>query len=195
MNIVADKFKLAKKKLDRALSLDNEQVRFIEKVFELMKKTFDSGGKVFWCGNGGSASMSSHLSAELVGRFRITSRKPLNSISLSSEVASITAIANDFEFSEIFSRQLKALGNKGDLLIIFSTSGNSKNILNALDTSIQMKINSIAFLGKDGGLCLKKADQKILIRSQDTTTVQESHLFLGHLICDLIDNHYAKKND
>ena len=86
---------------------------------------------------------------------------------------------------------MQALGNNGDLLIILSTSGNSKNILKALDTSIQMKINSIAFLGKDGGLCLKKADLKILIRSQDTTTVQESHLFLGHLICDLLDNHYA----
>tara|TARA_B100001989_G_scaffold3713_1_gene2492 strand:+ start:41768 stop:42352 length:585 start_codon:yes stop_codon:yes gene_type:complete len=192
METVEQKYKLARNRLNLSLSFEKEQIDFIKKVYILISQTFKSQGKLYWCGNGGSAAMASHLSAELLGRFKISNRKPLSSISLSSEVALITAISNDFNFSDVFSRQLRGLANKHDLLLVMSASGKSQNIIRALEVAKEIGMISVAFLGNDGGLCKDISDFNLIINSEDTTTIQESHLFIGHLICDLVDRDYEK---
>ena len=192
MDLINNKFTLSKNKLNKCLSsFGKDEFEFIEKATNLIKRQLSSNNKIFWCGNGGSASMAEHLSAEFVGRFKLSDRRPLNSISLSSEVSLITAIANDFSFSDIFSRQLEGLGSKEDVLIVLSTSGSSENIINALKKSKELGISSVDFLGKDGGLCKSLADYKIIIDTNETATIQECHLLIGHIICDLIDETFV----
>lgn len=150
---------------------------------ELFADTLIDERTIFWCGNGGSASESSHLAAELIGRFK-NNRKPFPSISLASDLSVITCIANDFGCKEIFSRQLEGLAKKDDLLVVLSTSGNSENILQALMTAKNIGVLSIALLGKDGGQAKFIADHSIIIDSNETVRIQEVHLFLGHTFCE-----------
>lgn len=192
METVEQLYKLARNRLNLSLSFEKEQIDFIKRVYGLIDETFKARGKLYWCGNGGSAAMASHLSAEFLGRFKINNRKPLSSISLSSEVALISAISNDFNFADVFSRQLKGLANKNDLLLVLSASGKSENIIRALEVAKEIGMTSIAFLGNEGGLCKDISDFSLIINSEDTTTIQESHLFIGHLICDLVDRDYEK---
>lgn len=145
-----------------------------------------NGGTIFWCGNGGSASESQHMATELIGRFK-KNRIPLKSISLNSDTAALTCIANDFGYENIFSRQLEGLGKPGDVLIALSTSGNSQNINNALIKAKELSINSIALLGKGGGESLSIAETVILIDSNSTARVQESHQLISHILCELIE--------
>ncbi len=191
MKNIEEKYKAARKRLKEGLSIDQTMIDFIDESYNHILRTFDFGGKIIWCGNGGSASMASHLSAEFVGTFKIHNRKALNSISLSAESSLITAIANDFDFADIFSRQIEGLANKNDLLFVLSTSGESKNIINAIKISKKIGIKTIAFLGNGGGLCKDIADINIIINSSNTATIQEAHLFLGHLMCDLIDENFS----
>ena len=146
-----------------------------------------NGGTIFWCGNGGSASESQHMATELIGRFK-KNRIPLKSISLNSDTAALTCIANDFGYENIFSRQLEGLGKPGDVLIALSTSGNSQNINNALIKAKELSINSIALLGKGGGESLSIAETVILIDSNSTARVQESHQLISHILCELIES-------
>lgn len=146
-----------------------------------------NGGTIFWCGNGGSASESQHMATELIGRFK-KNRIPLKSISLNSDTAALTCIANDFGYENIFSRQLEGLGKPGDVLIVLSTSGNSQNINNALIKAKELSINSIAMLGKGGGESLSIAETVILIDSNSTARVQESHQLISHILCELIES-------
>lgn len=150
---------------------------------ELFLTTLRKQGTIFWCGNGGSAAESSHLAAELIGRFK-SNRKALPSISLSSDLSVITCIANDFGYEKVFSRQLSALAKKGDILIVLSTSGESKNIVEVLSLAKQIQIKSIAFLGSGGGQASKIADFSIVIDSSETARIQEMHLLLGHTLCE-----------
>ena len=145
-----------------------------------------TGSTIFWFGNGGSASDAQHLSAELVGRFK-KSRKPLRSIALSSDTSLITCIANDFSFTDIFSRQVEALARKNDILIGISTSGKSKNIINAFEVSNKLNLKSIALLGKDGGEAISICTNFILVPSHTTARIQECHIMIGHIICDIIE--------
>ena len=144
------------------------------------------GGTIFWCGNGGSASESQHMATELIGRFK-KNRIPLKSISLNSDTAALTCIANDFGYENIFSRQLEGLGKPKDVLIVLSTSGNSQNINNALIKAKELSISSIALLGKGGGESLGIAETVILIDSNSTARVQESHQLISHILCELIE--------
>ena len=157
------------------------------KEFEICAKIFAdtlrNGNTVFWCGNGGSASESSHLAVELIGRFK-NNRNPLPSISLNSDSAAITCIANDFGFEHIYSRQLEGLAKPGDLVVALSTSGESKNIVNVLTTARSMGVTSIALLGKGGGNSLKLTDHSIVVDSVETARIQEIHLLLGHTFCE-----------
>lgn len=146
-----------------------------------------NGGTIFWCGNGGSASESQHMATELIGRFK-KNRIPLKSISLNSDTAALTCIANDFGYENIFSRQLAGLGKPGDVLIVLSTSGNSQNINNALIKAKELSIRSIAMLGKGGGESLSIAETVILIDSNSTARVQESHQLISHILCELIES-------
>jgi len=138
---------------------------------------------IFWCGNGGSAAESSHLAVELIGRFK-NNRRSLSSLSLNADTSAITCIANDFGYNEIFARQLEGLGKKGDVLIVLSSSGKSENIIRVLRKAKEMKITSIALLGKGGGLAVDIADFAIVIQSDETARIQELHLLIGHTLCE-----------
>lgn len=170
-----------KKKLIR---LNKEVFLSIEKIFSTIK----NGGKVFICGNGGSAADAQHLSAEFLVRLNPeVNRKPLPVISLAMDTSTLTACGNDYGFQYIFSRNLEALAEKKDLLICISTSGKSKNIIEVLKQSKKMKIYSIAFLGSDGGVAKKLSNLNLLVRHSNVARIQECHIFLGHFILGRVE--------
>ncbi len=158
----------------------------IEKSSDIMAKSIKSGGTIFWCGNGGSAADSQHIAAEFVGRFK-NDRLPLSSIALTTDTSILTCIANDYSFQKIFSRQITALGRKGDVLIGISTSGKSENVKQALIQAKKMKIKTIALLGGKGGYCKKYADVAVVIPSFKTARIQEVHILIEHLLCELVE--------
>ena len=158
----------------------------IERVAKLLISSLKENKTIFWCGNGGSASDSQHLTGELIGRFK-GDRKPLKSISLNSDSAVMTCIVNDYGYDHIFSRQIEALGSTGDILIGISTSGNSNNVNNAFRIAKEKKLHTVGFLGKSGGDAIKLVDHPILIPSQSTARIQEMHITLGHILCELIE--------
>lgn len=154
----------------------------------VMSGVIGSGGKILIAGNGGSASMSCHFAAELV--VRLTSernRQALPAISLSADLATITAAGNDYGFENIFSRQVEALGRQGDMLIVMSTSGNSENLVRAVATARQNQVITAGLLGGDGGLLLKQVDKPLLVPHPMTQRIQEEHLFLIHHIVELVE--------
>lgn len=145
-----------------------------------------AGGCIFWFGNGGSASDSQHLAAEFVGRFK-KNRRALRSIALNCDTSTLTCISNDFSFDDIFARQIEALGRPGDLAIGISTSGNSENVIRALNLAKEMGLTTISMLGKGGGKLREATDVTLLVRSDTTARVQETHILIGHIICDLVE--------
>jgi D-sedoheptulose 7-phosphate isomerase len=149
-------------------------------------KTLQKGGKIIFFGNGGSAAQSQHLAAELINRFRFD-RRPLAALALTPDAAVTTSIGNDYDFAEIFSRQLTGLGQQGDVAIAMSTSGNSANIIAGLKEARKQGLKTIAFLGHDGGACRGLSDIVLLPPGNDTARIQELHLLLGHLLCGLIE--------
>ena len=158
----------------------------IIKIANSLIHCLENKGTIFWCGNGGSASDSQHLAGELVGRF-IGERRPLKSIALTADTAVITCIVNDYGYEHIFSRQVEALGSKGDILVGISTSGNSQNILNAIKIANEKSIKTIGLLGKGGGKAASLAKNTLIVPSDTTARVQEMHILIGHILCDLIE--------
>ena len=158
----------------------------LKKASDLFSKTLNSGNTVFFCGNGGSASESSHLATELVGRFK-ENRMSLPSISLNSDTTAITCIANDFGYDEVFARQLQGLSRENDLLVVLSTSGMSRNIVRVLEQSKKSNVKSIAMLGKGGGAAAEVADISIVVPGSETARIQEVHLLIGHTLCELAE--------
>lgn len=154
-------------------------------------QTIKNGGKILICGNGGSAGDSQHFAAEITGRFR-TERKGLPAIALSTDTSALTAIGNDYGFDFVFSRQVEALGKNGDLLIAISTSGNSKNAINAVKKAKEIGMKTISFGGKDGGELKNICDLSLVVNSNDTARIQEFHIFIIHTICHLIDLEFSK---
>mgnify|MGYP001322075938 CR=1 FL=1 len=152
-------------------------------------KTLESGGKLIFMGNGGSASDSLHLSAELVGRFQ-KNRKALPAISLSSNISVITAIANDYGYENIFVKQIEALGNENDLLIGISTSGLSENILRGLEFAVEKGIKTVGLTGKESVKMSKYCDIIINVPSTTAAMIQQSHITIGQLLCLLIEEHF-----
>lgn len=159
----------------------------IEKIIKILIKSIRSGGKVIFCGNGGSASDSLHLAAELIGRFK-KKRKAISAISLNSEISTITAIANDFGYEKIFERQLESIGDKRDVLIAISTSGKSKNITKVLNKAKKMKIRSILLTSEKYKINKKIADIVFKAPTEDVARTQEVHILIGHLICEALEN-------
>jgi len=158
-------------------------------IFDFVEKLFNcilQGGKILWCGNGGSAAESQHMSAELMGRFNFD-RGPISSLALTTDTSYITAVGNDIDYAEIFARQIQGLANKVDVLILMSTSGNSHNIIKAATTANSMGVLTLAMLGRDGGQVAELCDLKIIVDSSDTPRIQEVHQFMGHIICDLLE--------
>jgi len=158
----------------------------ITDVANLLIDVLNNGNTIFWCGNGGSASDCQHLAGELIGRFK-GNRKPLKSIALNSDSAVMTCIVNDYGYEHIFSRQIEALGDEGDVLIGISTSGRSENVNNALKKAKEKKIHTVGFLGKDGGEGIEIASHTIVVPSQSTARIQEMHITIGHILCELIE--------
>lgn len=165
------------------LDLQNSNLDKFYDCAELLSECLLQNKTIFWCGNGGSAAESSHLSTELIGRFKIN-RIPLNSISLNADTTAITCIANDFGFQEIFARQLEGLAKRGDLLLVLSTSGDSENIIRVLEKGRTLGVHTIALLGNNGGRANSLADHSIVVNSSNTARIQELHLLLGHTLCE-----------
>ena len=157
-----------------------------------IQKCLDNNGKILFCGNGGSAADCQHLATEFVIRFE-ANRNPIAAIALTTDSSILTAASNDYDFTKIFSRQIQAIGNKNDILIALSTSGNSKNIIEAVKTARNLEIHSIGFSGQDGGLIADLCDEMIFIPSTNTARIQEAHIFIGHVICGAIEQNYLKK--
>lgn len=158
----------------------------IIKVVESSKSTLSRKNKLMICGNGGSAADAQHMAAELVGRFQ-KERKGLAAIALNTDTSILTAWANDYDYGSVFKRQIEALGQEGDVLIGISTSGNSKNVLQAFEYAQKHGIVTIGLLGRDGGSIKELADIAIVVPKQCTARVQEAHITIIHIICELIE--------
>lgn len=169
------------------LSLDQLDL-VVCKASLLASHSLQSGGKLMLCGNGGSAADSQHLAAELTGRF-IKDRRPLAAIALSTDTSAITCIGNDYSFNEIFSRQILGLGRAGDVLLAISTSGNSRNVIRAVEEARNLGISVIGLLGHEGGALKELCDVAIVVPSQVTARIQESHILIGHTLCGMIEQH------
>ena len=161
------------------------------KASQLAVDTLKNGNKILLCGNGGSAADAQHIAAELTGRYK-TERRGLAGIALTTDTSALSAISNDYGYDMVFSRQVEALANKGDLLIGISTSGNSINIINALKLAKQMGCNTLGFSGKDGGDMNSICDINIVVPSDDTPRIQEMHILFGHIICQAIDDAFEE---
>lgn len=158
----------------------------IEKCAEMIFATFEQGNKVLICGNGGSAADAQHIAAEFVGRYE-TERKALPAIALTTDTSALTAVANDYGFERIFSRQVEALAARGDLLIAISTSGNSKNIISAVMTARDLECKTLCLTGADGKKLASLCDMSILVPNKKTARIQEVHIALAHIWCEIID--------
>jgi D-sedoheptulose 7-phosphate isomerase len=170
----------------KAMLADAEIVAALAEICKLLVNSLSQGNKILLFGNGGSAADAQHIAAELVGRFA-SDRPALPAISLSENTSSVTAIANDYGFDQVFSRQLEALARPGDVAIAISTSGNSSNVLCALSTARKMGLPTIALTGKSGGKLKGKADHCICVPSNDTARIQECHGLIGHILAQLVE--------
>ncbi len=175
--------------LENQALLDN-----IEKVAEICIACLNEGGKVLFCGNGGSAADAQHLAAELSGRFYYD-REPLFSEALHVNTSYLTAVANDYSYDEIYARMVKSKGRKGDVLVGLSTSGNSENILRAFQEASQREMINVALTGESGGKMKAHADYLINVPSTDTPRIQEAHILIGHIICEIIERRIFPKDE
>lgn len=149
-------------------------------------RSLAAGGKLLLCGNGGSAADSQHIAAELTGRF-IKDRRPLAAIALTTDSSALTCIGNDYSYDHVFVRPLQALGREGDCLLAISTSGQSRNVIMAVEAAKAMGVTTIGLLGRDGGRLATLCDQAIVVPAQETARIQEAHILIGHTLCNLIE--------
>lgn len=163
-----------------------ENIERVIEVSKLLSDAFNNGNKLITFGNGGSAADASHIAGEFVNRFK-KERPGLPAIALNTDTAVLTSIANDYDFSEVFARQIKALAQEGDVVIAISTSGNSPNILKAVDAAKKKKLKIIAFTGTKGDKLAAKADYAFTIPSSNTPRIQETYITLGHVLCQMVE--------
>ena len=159
----------------------------LESASNLAVDVLKRGNKILLCGNGGSAADAQHIAAELTGRYK-TERRGLPGIALTTDTSALTAISNDYGYAKVFDRQVEALANKGDLLIGISTSGNSSNIISALECAKALGCHTIGFSGRDGGAMNEVCDINLVVPSNDTPRIQEMHILLGHTLCQIVDD-------
>ncbi len=169
-----------------AVLADDNLLKNIQAATDLIVFTFRNKGKVLFCGNGGSAADAQHLAAEFSGRFYFD-REPLDAEALHVNTSYLTAVANDYSYNEVYSRLVKAKGRKGDVLVALSTSGNSANIIKAMEAASAAGMRNIALTGETGGRMKMNADILLNIPSTDTPRIQESHITIGHIICELVE--------
>jgi len=170
---------------------DEKLLLAVNNSVNIIVSAFEKGNKVLFCGNGGSASDAQHLAAEFSGRF-YTDRDALPAEALHCNTSYITAVANDYSYDVIYSRLIKGIGNQGDVLVGLSTSGNSKNIVKAFEVAKEKKMTTIAFTGSTGGKLKNLSDILINVPSDDTPRIQESHITLGHIICQFVEEIYFR---
>ncbi len=164
-----------------------ENLNSLVTVINLLAAAFSDGKKFLLFGNGGSAADAQHIAAEFVNRFRIE-RRPLPALALTTDTSAITSIANDYDYKDIFAKQVKALGKEGDIALAISTSGNAENVLAAVDACKELKIISVGLTGGDGGKLAKRADYLLCVsEGKNTARVQETHILVGHVICEMVD--------
>lgn len=175
-------------------SLENHKKAFesldinkIELIASDILAGIKTGSKILWCGNGGSASQASHLNAELLGGMFKKKINPFQSICLNNDTSFITAWSNDDSFDNVFKRQLEAIAKENDFLILLTTSGNSVNLIRAAEYARKKKVKVISFTGNNGGALVKKSDLNINIQSKITQSIQEMHILIGHIICEIIE--------
>ncbi|ENN95560.1 phosphoheptose isomerase [Methanocaldococcus villosus KIN24-T80] len=168
------------------LKFIEENEENLKKSIEIIVRVLKNGNKILICGNGGSAADAQHFAAEIVGRFKLE-RKGLPAIALTTDTSILTAIGNDYGFEMIFERQVEALGKKGDVLVGISTSGNSKNVIRAVNKAKEMGIYTIGLLGKGGGKLKDIVDLALVVPSNDTARIQECHLTIYHVICEEVE--------
>jgi len=167
--------------------LDNEPLlETIVTVAKACVEVYRQGKKTLLAGNGGSAADAQHIAAELVGRYGFD-RPSIPSLALTTDTSNLTAIGNDYGYDKVFSRQLEGMGQEGDLFIGISTSGNSQNIINAFESAHHKGITTVALVGRDGGKMAAMANYAIIIPSNATPRIQESHILVGHIVCDIIE--------
>ncbi|HOC60597.1 MAG TPA: D-sedoheptulose 7-phosphate isomerase [Smithellaceae bacterium] len=172
----------------------NEHLNALAAVIEVVTAALKAGNKILLFGNGGSAADAQHIAAEFVNRFLIE-RPPLPAIALTTDTSVITSIGNDYDFVEIFAKQIRALGQEGDVAWGISTSGHSKNVLKGMEMAKKMGLITVAFTGKDGGPIAQVADYSLNVSSGSTARIQETHITAGHAICELVDIKLFQKPD
>jgi D-sedoheptulose 7-phosphate isomerase len=158
----------------------------VARAADCLSDALRSGGKLMFCGNGGSAADSQHLASEFTGRF-IDDRRPLAALALSTDSSALTCIANDYAFDQVFERQLRGLGRQGDVLVAISTSGRSGNVLRAVQAARETGIAVVGLLGRDGGTLKPLCDVALVVPSDTTARIQEAHIFIGHTLCAMVE--------
>jgi len=189
-NIIQKRFKESAEVKNRFLK---ENLSRLLDVIKLISHCFEAGNKLFFFGNGGSAADAQHLAAEFVNRY-IMDRPPLPAIALTTDTSILTSVSNDLSFNEVFAKQLKALGKEGDVAIGISTSGTSPNIIKAFEVAKEMGMKTIALTGNDGGSLVKIAEVSLIVPSASTPRIQEVHILIGHILCELVE-HYLFLNN
>ncbi|MFA7676905.1 MAG: D-sedoheptulose 7-phosphate isomerase [Candidatus Omnitrophota bacterium] len=184
-NIVKQSLLNHKKALE-ALELLQDQ---IEEAAVIFLDTLRQGGKIIFIGNGGSAADAQHLAAEFTGRFKMN-RPPLAALALSANTSSLTAIGNDFGFDAVFSRQVEALVKPEDAIVAISTSGNSENVIKAVEAARKYEVKVIGFLGKDGGKLKNLVDLALVIPADEAARIQEMHILIGHIVCEITETFF-----
>lgn len=176
----------------KAIIQNADLLQTIEQVIELIIIAFQNGNKVLFCGNGGSAADAQHLAAEFSGRF-YTDRNPLPSEALHCNTSFLTAVGNDYGYEFVYSRMMKGIGKEGDILVGLSTSGNSTNIINAFEVCREIGVTCVGMTGETGGKMSPLSDYLINVPSTDTPRIQESHITIGHIICQLVEERLFSK--
>jgi D-sedoheptulose 7-phosphate isomerase len=173
--------------LDAKVLFFASHTKEVERAARVMIDSLRAGGKILFFGNGGSACDAQHMAHELVNVFQNKGRKALPALSLTTDGALMTAIANDSSFIHVFDRQIQAFGRRGDVAVGISTSGNSPNVVHGLQAARYQNMHTIGLLGRDGGRCAEIADIPIVVNHQETARIQEVHTLIGHILCDLIE--------
>jgi len=183
-NIITKRFKESGEV--KARFLKDNLSKMLE-VIKLVSQSFEGGSKLLLFGNGGSAADAQHIAAEFVNRY-IIERPPLPAIALTTDTSILTSVSNDSSFNEIFSKQIKALGKEGDVAVGISTSGNSQNMVKAFEVAKEMGIKTVALTGNDGGTMAKIADVSLVVPSGSTPRIQETHILIGHILCEMVEH-------
>lgn len=178
----------------QAILANQELIELIQGAALACIRALETGGKLILFGNGGSAADAQHLSAELIGRY-LRERRALAAMALTTNTSSLTAIGNDYSYEEVFSRQMEAIGNKGDVAIGISTSGNSQNVIRALLVAKKKALVTVGMTGSSGGEMRDKTDYCLCIPSEHTPRIQEAHIAVGHILCEIIEEHFSPERN